>query len=105
MREFNEALVEAVEETISELMSSRVAQQVLAVLKTDFSVDRHEIPYRLDTVLSMLESKFGAGPGRTISRLIVRRLYEKLGLRLTEEEGLSILDYVEQAKRELASKT
>ena len=50
----------------------------------------------------ILREIFGIQGGRTISRTIARRLYEKLGLRFEEVPKFELMDYVEIAKNKLS---
>jgi len=101
--EFNQALIEAFDEVVSELLGSDVLDSLYLALKNRYTVSKDELPYRLDTAYSMLEHVFGFKGVRTIGNRIARRLYERLSLEFNDDDR-TLLDYVEDAKRKLAAK-
>jgi len=101
-REFNEVLVEAMDESVRELLSSLVLETLYRVLLEHYDVTRDELPYRLQTVFEILTKLFGTRGGLTIGKNISRRLYEKLGLEFEEVPHFELVDYMEIAKRKLA---
>jgi len=104
-REFNAALIEAIEETIREVFSPIVLEALYKALLERYDVTRDELPYRLETANKILTDVFGLKGAETLGRAIAGRLFAKLGLRFEESKGLNILDYVEIAKRKLTQAT
>jgi len=98
-REFNDALVESIDETITELLSPTVLDALYAHLRTNHSVSRDELPYRLDTLV-ILEKIFGAS-SHTTTKAMARKFYLKLGLEFTVNPSRSLLEYVAEAKMKL----
>jgi uncharacterized membrane protein len=96
-REFNDALVESIDETITALLSRTVVDALYAHLQTFHSITRDELPYRLDTLLTTLERIFGAS-SQTITKAIARKFYLKLGLEFTVNPSRTLLEYVDEAK-------
>jgi hypothetical protein len=100
-REFNDALVESIDETITDLLSQAVVDALYAHLQTFHYISRDEIPHRLDTLLTTLEKIFGVRSSQTITKAIARRFYLKLGLEFTDNPSRTLLEYVDEAKMKL----
>jgi len=98
---FNDALVESIDETITDLLSRGVVDALYAHLKTFHSISRDELPYRLDTLLTALEKIFGVRGAQTITKAIARKFYLKLGLEFTDSPSRTLLEYVDEAKMKL----
>ena len=100
-REFNEALVESIDETITDLLSRAVVDALYVRLQTNHSISRDEVPYRLDILFAILEKIFGVRSSQTIAKVIARKVYLKLGLEFTGNPSHTLLEYVDQAKMKL----
>ena len=100
-REFNDALVESIDETITGLLSREVANALHTHLLKVHAISRDEIPYRLETLFSTLEETFGLTSSKTIGKVIARNLYAKLGLSFHDNPSRTLLEYVEEAKIKL----
>jgi hypothetical protein len=100
-REFNDALVESIDETITELLSRTVVEALYAHLQTFHSISRDEVPYRLDTLFTSLEKIFGVRSSQTITKAIAKRFYLRLGLEFTANPSRTLLEYVDEAKVKL----
>jgi len=102
--EFNVLLVECIHETLVTLLSLQVAEALYTRLETSYSVSKDEIPYRLDTLLSTLENTFGAS-AKIVEKAIAKKFYLRLGLDFTNNPQSTLVDYVEQAKLTLQSRS
>jgi uncharacterized membrane protein len=100
-REFNDALIESIDETITALLSRAVVDALYTHLETNHSIARDEVPYRLDTLLTILEKIFGVSSSQTITKAIASRFYLKLGLEFTAKPSHTLLEYVEEARMKL----
>lgn len=100
-REFNEVLVESIDETITTLLSREVVNALYLHLQTALSIQKDEVPYRLETLFTTLERTFGLTSSKTIGKAIARTFYAKLGLTFTNNPDRTILEYVEKAKIKL----
>ena len=98
--DFNERLVESIDETITALLSKSVLDSIYLHLERYLSISKDELPYRLDTFFSILEKTFGRSE-RTIGKAIARRFYSKLRLEFDETANHNLRDYVEEARRKL----
>ena len=101
--EFNDALVESIDETISTLLSRQVVEALYCHLDTTYSISKAEIPYRIETVFAALEKTFGPMSSKTIGKVIAKRLYGKLGLAFADNHDKTLQEYVEEAKIKLQS--
>jgi hypothetical protein len=99
-KEFNDVLVETIDETITDLLGRAVVDALYAHLETNHSMARDEVPYRLDTLFITLEKIFGAS-SNTITKAIAKRFYAKLGLEFTDNPSRALLEYVDEAKMKL----
>jgi hypothetical protein len=94
-------LVESIDETITELLSRAVVDALYAHLQTFHSISKDEVPYRLDTLFTILEKLFGVPSSQTITKMVARRFYFKLGLEFTANPRRTLLEYVDEAKMRL----
>lgn len=96
---FEKTLLVAVDEGLSSLGDSP-KQAILFHLENSFKLRKTKIPTNLTEFVKALEGIFGPGASY-LEKLIVKRLYEKLGLEFEEEEMWDFLDYVDYAKKHL----
>jgi len=101
-KEFNATLLEAIDESMSELIGQRVLASLYSVLENRYDVTRDELPYRLHTAYRLLREVFGIHATQTISKNIIRRLYQKLSLECEDVAGLRLTEEVEMAKKKLS---
>jgi hypothetical protein len=95
-------LLEAIDESIGELLGQRVLESLHSLLEKRYDVTRDELPYRLDTAYKLLGEVFGIQATGTISTHIIRRLYQKLNLEFEDAADLGLIQGVELAKKRLA---
>jgi AbrB family looped-hinge helix DNA binding protein len=100
-RELNDALVESIDEAITNLLSRAVVEALYVHLQTTYFVSRDEVPHRLDALLTALEKIFGVRSSQTISKAIAKKFYLKLGLEFTGNPSHTLLEYVDEAKMKL----
>jgi len=98
---FNRLLAKAVDESLSFLGES-AKYSIYFHLEYSFGLRREEIPKRPEIFAEKLESLLKDG-SIYIERLILKRLYESVGLELKCKENYSFLDYINEVK-ELLSK-
>ena len=92
-------LLEAVEEGFSSLGDSP-KQAIFFHLETSFEIKKDNIPANLTEFAKALEKIFGSG-AFYLEKLIVKRLYEKFGLKFEEVENWDFLEYVSHVKKQL----
>jgi hypothetical protein len=99
---FSQALLIAIEEGLSSLGNSP-RDAIFYHLENSFQLKKEDIPMNLVEFKEALEGIFGPGTVY-IEKLITRRLCENFGLDLKDAETNSLLDCVEDAKRQLLPK-
>jgi hypothetical protein len=102
--DFNTLLVECIHETIVTLLSLQVAEALYKRLETNYSISKDEIPYRLEALLSTLKNTFGAS-AKILEKAIAKKFYSRLGLDFSNAPQRTLIDYVEQAKLTLQSRS
>jgi hypothetical protein len=100
-QEFNKLFCQAIDQSISEIVGSRVLSSLYDTLENYYSVTREELPYRLETMYSVLESVFGIEGAHTIEKRIVRRFYDILDIPFTNIVGYTLQDYVEAIRKRI----
>ena len=99
--DFNDLLVDSVDEAISEVLGNRVTAAFWYHYQAFLGITRDEMPYRLDTLFASLKGAFGVG-GETLGRVIVKKLYAKANIPLDLKADRSFTEHVEELKRILA---
>ena len=100
-REFDDLLLESIEETITVLLSREVVDALYECLRTVHSISREQVPSRLNILSSVLDKTFGPRGSATISRAIARKFYSKLALTFSNNPGGSLPEHVEWARVKL----
>jgi len=67
-------------------------------LLTIHALPREDIPSRTDDFVSGMKKALGTASS-VIERLILKKLYQRIGSTFRESQGLEFGDYVEEAKR------
>jgi len=99
---FSKILLSAVEESLSTLGDSP-KQAILFHLEASFKIKKENIPANLTEFAKALERIFGPGASY-LEKLILKRLYEELGLEFDNEESGDFLESVESVKKHLMRK-
>ncbi|HKM77596.1 MAG TPA: hypothetical protein VJZ03_00845 [Candidatus Bathyarchaeia archaeon] len=100
-QEFNKLFCQAIDQSISEMIGSSGLSSLYSALENYYSITRDELPYRLETVYSVLESVFGIKVTHTIEKRIVRRFYDTLDIPFTKIVGYTLQDYVEAVRKRI----
>jgi hypothetical protein len=96
---FSKILLAAVEESLSSLGDSP-KEAILFHLESSFNIKKEHIPENITEFTKALENIFG--PGATyLEKLIVKRLYEKLGLESEDSGRLDFLESVNEVRKRL----
>ena len=98
VRSFNEIVCQAIGETLEDLLGSKVVEAVYVHLRDNFGIDRNELPYRIETLCSILEDVFGVKGAHVIERKVAKKLYAKILLPFDEQQGLTLEDFIKLAK-------
>jgi hypothetical protein len=99
--ELSGVLLESIDETVTALLSRKVADSLYVYVEKVHSIPRNEVPHRLDLLVPVLERIFGAGGSRTICKAIARNLYTKLDVEFFDLPSRTFLEFVEGAKIKL----
>ena len=97
--DFSEILLAAVEESLSSLGDSP-KHAILFHLEASFKIKKEHIPENITEFAKALEKIFGPG-ALYLEKLIVKRLYEKLGLEFEDVESRNFLERVDNVKKHL----
>lgn len=96
---FSKILLAAVEESLSTLGDSP-KQAILFHLESSFKIKKEHIPENITEFTKALENIFG--PGATyLEKLIIKRLYEKLGFESEAVDNLDFLESVNEVRKRL----
>ena len=94
---FNEAFLDCVDEGLS-VLGNEPRQAVYQYLATIQSLDREQIPDKVDEFATGLKKALGSA-SRVIERLILKKLFQRMGSTFRETADLEFADYVRDAKR------
>ncbi len=94
---FGEVLLDCVDEALS-VLGNEPRQAVYQYLSTIHSLDREQIPDKVDEFAAGLKKALG-GASRVIERLILKKLFQRIGSTFRETADLEFTDYVSEAKR------
>jgi hypothetical protein len=96
-KEFNQLILEAIDESLSILGDEPVKSAFYYHLKKRASIKRDDIPERLETFHEVLTELFCNG-SVILERRISKKLYERLGLELPANNGWTFARYVREAR-------
>jgi hypothetical protein len=94
---FSQVLLDCVDEGLS-VLGNEPKQAVYQYLATIHSLDREQIPDKVDEFSTGLRKALGSA-SRVIERLILKKLFQKIGSTFRETADLEFTDYVMDAKR------
>jgi hypothetical protein len=94
---FSQVLLDCVDEGLS-VLGNEPRLAVYQYLATIHSLDREQIPDRIDEFATGLKKALG-GASRVIERLVLKKLFQRIGSTFRETEDLEFGDYVRDAKR------
>jgi hypothetical protein len=95
--DFQRYFDDSINEALTDLFSDKVRTAFYTYLEKGFSIPREEIPIRINDFESAMEKTFGLS-SKTIAKVIVRKLYRKLGLAFGEDSGDGFEGYVLAAR-------
>ena len=102
LRDFNRVLASVIQNTISELLGKGVVEPLYAHLQKYYSISKDELPAHLTTLHDVLQYTIGQVASTTVERAIARALCARLKVRFRSSSNLTLLEYVDRAKRDLA---
>ena len=90
-------LIESIHETIAQLLSLGIAETLFKHLERTYSIEKDEIPDRLDALVSILDNTLGES-AKIVEKTIAVRFYSRLGLSFSNDPHKTLVDFVEHAK-------
>jgi hypothetical protein len=90
-------LLDCVDEGLS-VLGNEPKQAVYQYLATIHSLDREQIPEKVEEFSTGLRKALGSA-SRVIERLILKKLFQRIGSTFRETADLEFTDYVTDAKR------
>ncbi len=90
-------LLDCVDDGLS-VLGNEPKEAVYQYLATIHSLDREQIPDKVDEFSTGLRKALG-GASRVIERLILKKLFQRVGSTFRETADLEFTDYVMDAKR------
>ena len=94
---FKQVLLDCVDDGLS-VLGNEPKEAVYQYLATIHSLDREQIPDKVDEFSNGLRKALG-GASRVIERLILKKLFQRVGSTFRETADLEFTDYVMDAKR------
>ena len=94
---FSQVLLDCVDEGLS-VLGNEPKEAVYQYLATIHSLDREQIPDKVDEFSTGLRKALGSA-SRVIERLILKKLFQRIGSTFRETADLEFTDYVIDAKR------
>lgn len=96
-RDLADNLVLAVDEALlvpGEIVRTAICERI----ERSYQIRREEIPERLETFHQALQDLLGKS-AKVMQKLIAKNLYRRLEMDFTEHANLTLVDYVNHAKR------
>jgi hypothetical protein len=94
---FNELLLDCIDEGLS-ILGNEPKLAVYQYLSSIHALDREEIPEKVDEFSAGMRKALGSA-SKVIERLILKKLFQKLGTNFRETANLEFIDYVMDARR------
>ena len=101
MERLDDLLVDVVDETLKEVFRDEGTRAIYDYLENKSHLRREEIAERPEIFSAGLEMLM-VSAAQVIEKMIVKRLYSKLGLRFREREGYEFSDYVKELRSAVA---
>jgi len=98
---FSQLLLEAIDDSLS-ILGDEPKMALYQYLATMHSLQREEIPDRLEEFSAGLKRALG-GASSVIQRIILRKLFQKLGSTFRESQDSEFPDYIRDARRRFDS--
>jgi predicted CopG family antitoxin len=94
---FSQVLLECVDDGLS-VLGNEPRKAVYQYLFTIHSLEREQIPDKVDEFASGMKKALGSS-SRVIERLILKKLFQRIGSTFREVQDLEFADYVKDARR------
>lgn len=94
---FGEVLLSTIDESLS-VLGEEPKMALYQYLETMHSLPREDIPHRIEEFSNGLKKALG-GASSVVERLILKKLFQRIGGVFREAQGLEFHDYVMEARR------
>ncbi len=94
---FGQVLLEAIDESFL-VLGDEPRRAVYQCLSTINSLQREEIPDRLEDFAQGMKKALG-GASSVLQRIMLKKLFQKIGSTFKESQDLDFVDYVKEAER------
>lgn len=96
--EFSRLLLESIDESLTDVLSQRVSNDVFVLMETRFGIKRDDLPQRIRDFENHITVFFGAA-APVLIRLFVRNLCAKLQIPYRQEPDYNLQMYLEDCIR------
>jgi len=100
MEEFKKILLETIDESMVQVFGSTSTEVIYDYIEGNHDLRKEDIAENLEIFSSSLEKMFGFG-ATLLEKLVLKKLYMKLGLKYEEKEGYKFLDYIKELKSQI----
>jgi hypothetical protein len=101
-REFNDLVIESLDESLAMVLGEIAKWAVYDGIDRKYEIARSQVTKRLGEFTTALERIFGVTTSQTMTRVVIKRLYTKLGLTFVERPDWRFPDYVMEARSRMA---
>ena len=98
-RNINQELKSAIDKALLDISGTHLLSSFYGHLKDRYDITPDELPYRLETIYTVLDQVFGVKGARTIERHIAKHLCDELGMKFLDTPDCTLEMYVEKAKQ------
>lgn len=100
--DFNSLLIESLDESVAMVLGEIAKRAVYETIDKNYNIARSHIPEKLNEFTMALEAIFGVTASKTMTRVIIKRLYSKLGLTFVERPDWRLPDYATEARSRMS---
>ncbi|UCE16692.1 MAG: hypothetical protein JSV12_03565 [Candidatus Bathyarchaeota archaeon] len=95
---FNELLLKVIDEELKQMFGEAAALIIYAHLEDNYSLERTEIPEKLDVFIMGLEEFLSSG-AQVIQKIILKKVYLTFGCKCETKQGYGFIDYLTELKK------
>ena len=96
-RDVDRVLLECLDESLKDLLGETVTRSTYDFLQRNFGLAREEVPRKPNRFVPALWYVFGKS-GRTIEKVILQKIYSRLGIACIEKARYEFADDLEEAR-------
>ena len=99
---FGKLLAGSIDESMTDLLGTRVREAVYDFMERKYSVARNEISQHLDELFKLFENNFGVASKKVIGRAFAKKVYSKLEWEFIPIPNFEFADYIDSIKARIA---